>query len=173
MSVTIRPCTDADVQATADLFNQLLPTTTVAWTDAPMTAEESAALLAEHRELGFPVLVAVEADSGGRELVVGVAHYGYFRNTARFEGYRFSVEHSIHVRTDRRGAGIGRVLLNALMDEARAAGVHVMVGAVDADNEDSLRFHEHMGFVEVARMPETGFKFGRWLDLVLVQKVLA
>lgn len=172
MSVTIRPCAHADVPATVELFNQLIPTTTVGWTDVLMTAEESAASLAEHRELGFPVLVAVEADAAGHEAVVGMGSYGHFRNTPRFEGYRFSVEHSIHVRGDRRGAGIGQRLLNALMDEARAAGLHVMVGAIDADNEDSLRFHERMGFAEVARMPETGFRFGRWLDLVLVQRTL-
>lgn len=170
--ITIRPCTDADVLATAELFNQLIPTATVAWTDVLMTPEESAASLLEHRELGFPVLVAVESDAAGHEAVVGMASYGYFRNTPRFEGYRFSVEHSIHVRDDRRGAGIGRRLLEALIGEARAAGLHVMVGAIDAENQDSLRFHERMGFVEVARMPETGFKFGGWLDLVLVQRMV-
>ena len=172
MSLIIRACGDADGPATVELFNQLLPTTTVAWTDVFMTAEENAASVANHGELGFPVLVAVEAGEDGHEIVVGVASYGYFRNTRRFEGYRFTVEHSIHVAGDRRGDGIGRLLLEALMDRARAAGVHVMVGAIDAENLDSIRFHERMGFAEVARMPETGFKFGRWLDLVLVQRIL-
>ena len=158
--------------AVTDIYNALIPTTTVAWTESLQTYAEGIEWHGSQRLAGFPILVAVEGDGAVEETVVGVASYGYFRNTPRFEGYRFSVEHSIHVRGDRRGAGIGRVLLEALMDAARTAGVHVMVGAIDADNEDSLRFHERMGFVEVARMPETGFKFGRWLDLVLEQRIL-
>ena len=171
MSVTVRACEERDLAATAALFNELIPTSTVAWTDVLTSVEERSAALADHQNDGFPVLVAVEGD-GATETVLGVASYGAFRNRRRFEGYRFSVEHSIHIRGERRGGGIGRTLLTALINHAREAGVHVMVGAIDGDNEDSLRFHERMGFTEVARMPETGFKFGRWLDLVLVQRIL-
>ncbi len=171
-AVTVRPCAARDLAATAELFNELIPTTTVAWTDVLTSVDERAAALAELRQDGFPVLVAVDGEATAGETVLGVASYGAFRNRARFEGYRFSVEHSIHIRSDRRGGGIGRTLLTALMDHARVGGIHAMVGAIDADNEDSLRFHERMGFTEVARMPETGFKFGRWLDLVLVQRIL-
>ena len=171
MSVTVRPCEERDLAATVELFNELIPTTTVAWTDVLTSVEERAAALADHRNDEFPVLVAVEGQ-GAAETVLGVASYGAFRNRRRFEGYRFTVEHSIHIRGDQRGRGIGATLLTALTDHARDAGVHVMVGAIDADNEDSLRFHERMGFTEVARMPETGFKFGRCLDLVLVQRIL-
>ena len=171
MTVTVRACEERDLGATAELFNELIPTATVAWTGVLTSVEERAAALADHQNDGFPVLVAVEGD-GATETVLGVTSYGAFRNRRRFEGYRFSVEHSIHIRGERRGGGIGRTLLGALMDHAREAGAHVMVGAIDGDNEDSLRFHERMGFTEVARMPETGFKFGRWLDLVLVQRIL-
>ncbi len=171
-TVMVRPCEARDLAAIAELFNELIPTTTVAWTDVLTSADERAAVLAEHHDHGFPVLVAVEGSGTPTETVLGVASYSAFRNRLRFEGYRFSVEHSIHIRGERRGVGIGRTLLTGLMDHARDAGVHVMVGAIDADNEDSLRFHERMGFTEVARMPETGFKFGRWLDLVLVQRIL-
>jgi phosphinothricin acetyltransferase len=62
--------------------------------------------------------------------------------------------------------------METLVERARAAGVHVLVAAVDAENEASLRFHERLGFVEVARMPEVGQKFGRWLDLVLLQRIV-
>ena len=171
-SMNVRQCEARDLTATAKLFNELVLTTTVAWTDVLTSADERAAVLAEHRDHGFPVLVAVEGSGTPTETVLGVASYGAFRNRARFEGYRFSVEHSIHIRGDRRGGGIGATLLTALIDHARDAGVHVMIGAIDAENEDSIRFHERMGFTEVARMPETGFKFGRWLDLVLMQRIL-
>ena len=113
----------------------------------------------------------VAADGGAGE-AVGFAAYGSFRGAGRWPGYRLTVEHTIHVREDHWGSGTGRLLLEALVDRARAAGLHVMVGAVDGANDASLRFHERLGFTEVARMPEVGVKFGQWLDLVLVQRIL-
>ena len=67
------------------------------------------------------------------------------------------------------GFGVGRDLMGALIDKARTSGKHTMIAAIDATNEVSIRFHGRLGFVEVARMPETGAKFGRWCDLVLLQ----
>jgi phosphinothricin acetyltransferase len=84
-------------------------------------------------------------------------------------GYRFTVENTIHVRQDRWDSGIGTDLMHALLDEARQSGKHSMVAAIDGANEASIRFHERLGFVEVARMPEIGAKFGRWLDLILLE----
>jgi phosphinothricin acetyltransferase len=101
--------------------------------------------------------------------VVGVAAFGAFRDIVKRPGYRFTVENSIHVREDRWRSGIGRDLMHALIDEARRSGKHTMIAAIDAANEASIRFHERLGFEEVARMPELGAKFGRWLDLVLLQ----
>ncbi len=172
MTISIRDCTDADIPASLAIFNELIPTTTVAWRDEPFALETRSEWFERQQSSGFPVLVAAADHGSGVSEVVGVASFGDFRNTLHFEGYRFTVEHSIHVRGDRRASGVGRVLLDALMERARAAGIHVMVGAIDGDNVDSIRFHERMGFVEVARMPETGFKFGRWLDLVLMQRIL-
>ena len=167
MSVVIRDCTDGDLAAALAIYDQLIETTTIAWTEHPLSLADWTARVHAQWARGFPVLVA---DAEGA--VVGVASYGDFRDTAHWEGYRYAVEHSVHVRTDRRGAGIGRMLLDALVDRARAGGFHTMVGAIDADNEASVRFHERMGFREVGRMPEIGFKFDRWLDLVLVQRIL-
>ena len=104
--------------------------------------------------------------------VLGMASYGDFRDSIHWPGYRFTVEHSIHVRSDRRHDGLGRMLMEELLTRAARNGIHVMVAGIDADNGDSIRFHERLGFVEVARMPETGHKFGRWLDLVLMQRIL-
>ena len=172
MTVRIRDCVEADLEATLAISNELIPTTTIAWTEQPTTMPERTAWFAEQRARGFPVLVAEEQE-GERATVIGVASYGDFRDTAHWEGYRFSVELSIHVRGDRQGAGTGRLLMEALIERARSAGVHVVVAAIDADNGESLAFHARLGFVEVARMPEVGCKFGRWLDLVLVQRVLS
>jgi len=165
--VEVRAALASDLPATLDIYNELIGSTTGAWTEEPQTLDERRAWFAGQQRRDFPMLVAV----GGDE-VVGMTSYGDFRDSIHWPGYRFTVEHSIHVRGDRRGAGIGRILMEALMARARRNGVHVMVGGIDAENTDSIRFHERLGFVEVARMPETGRKFGRWLDLVLMQRVL-
>ena len=125
------------------------------------------AWFADQRRRGFPTLVAID-----RGEIVGVAAYGDFRDSRHWPGYRFTAELSIHVRSDRHGRGIGRLLMEELFARARTGGIHVLVAAVDAGNTESIAFHERLGFAEVARMPETGFKFGRWLDLVLMQRVV-
>jgi phosphinothricin acetyltransferase len=167
MSILVRDATFADLPATLAIYNELIETTTIAWTEHHQTLDERAAWFAEQQRRGFPVLVA---DDGGE--VVGVTAYGDFRDSIHWPGYRHTVELSIHVRGDRRHSGIGRLMIDALIERARESAVHVMVAGIDADNVDSIRFHERMHFVEVARMPETGRKFGRWLDLVVMQRVL-
>ena len=122
-------------------------------------------LVASTADAYYPVLVAVAAGE-----VVGWCSFGDFRDTTRWPGYQYTVEHTIHVREDNRGDGVGRSLMTVLLERAQSLGKHVMVGAVTAENEASIRFHERLGFVEVARMPQVGAKFGRWLDLVLLQK---
>ena len=117
---------------------------------------------------GSPVFVAEVDDE-----VVGYTCSGAFRGGPRFPGYDQTVELTIHVRSDHHGQGIGRALMDRLVDEARARAIHVIVAGIDADNHESIAFHTRLGFVEVARMPETGRKFDRWLDLVFMQRILA
>ena len=162
----IRDATEADLPAIRDLYNALIDTTTVAWRDDPSTLEEHADALAVRRSAGYPTLVA---EDGGE--VVGYTCCTTFRSD-RFPGYRHSAELTVHVAGDRQGNGIGRQLIEALVARARAADLHVLVAAVDADNEDSIDFHRALGFEVVARMPEVGRKFERWLTLVLLQRVL-
>jgi phosphinothricin acetyltransferase len=165
--VQIRDAHDADMGAVRDIYNALVPTTTVAWTEQLQTLDDRRAWFDRQQRDGFPVLVA---DDDGE--VVGFAAYGHFHGAGVWPGYRFTVEHTIHVRESHWGGGLGRRLLTALVERAREAGLHVMVGAVDGDNAASIRFHESLGFTEVARMPEVGRKFDRWLDLVLMQRIL-
>jgi phosphinothricin acetyltransferase len=98
--------------------------------------------------------------------VLGYGSFGEFRP---FEGYRMTVEHSLYVLDEAQGRGIGRMLLAALIEEARRMGKRVMVGAIDGSNYASLALHETMGFEQTGRMPGVGEKFGKPLDLVLVQ----
>lgn len=167
--VEVRDATDEDLRATLAIYNQLIAETTVIWSDRAETLEERRAWVAARRERGFPVLVAVDRPTGD---VIGIGTYGDFRDSQSKPGYRFTVEHSIHVRQDRTGCGIGALLLDALIRRAAAAGVHVMIAGADAGNEGAIRFHQRHGFVEVARFRQVGRKFGRWLDLVFLQRII-
>lgn len=156
----VRPATTADAAAIGSLLNAFLSTTTIEWTDTPRTTDSTLEWLEEHET----VVVAEE-----RGEVVGVAAFGWFRDAVKRPGYRFTVENTIHVHQDHWGSGVGQSLMDALVDAARDSGKHTMVAAIDGANEGSIRFHQRLGFVEVARMPQIGAKFGRWLDLVLLQ----
>ena len=163
----IRDADSADLQAIVDIYNAWIPTLTITWTEEPDSLEQRSLWFERQRHEDWPVLVA--ADASG---VVGFTCYEPFRGEGKWPGYRSTAELSIHVREDAWRRGVGRALMEALVERARAAGIHVLVAAIDSQNEASFRFHEKLGFVEVARMPETGQKFGRWLDLVLMQRIL-
>ncbi|MGK4568688.1 N-acetyltransferase family protein [Flavobacterium sp. 3HN19-14] len=95
--------------------------------------------------------------------------YGTFRIKA---AYQFTVEHSVYVAEEFSGKGIGKLLLQQLIATAKEEGYHLMIGCIDADNSGSIAFHEKFGFEVTGHLKEVGFKFDRWLDLVLMQLVL-
>jgi phosphinothricin acetyltransferase len=165
--LVIRDAVASDMPAVREIYNALVPTTTVAWTEAPETPAERDDWFRRQQRRGRPVLVAVD---GG--VVVGFATYEDFRGQGKWPGYRYTVEHTVHVTRSHWGSGVGQALLEALIERARADDVHVMVAAIDGDNTDSIRFHQRLGFRVTARMPELGRKFDRWLDLVLMQRIL-
>jgi L-amino acid N-acyltransferase len=165
--VIVRDATKHDITAITSLYNALIPTRTVAWTELLQTVAEREAWFERQTADRFPVLVAEDGSE-----VVGFCAYGHFRGAGKWPGYRYTAEHTIHVAERYWSSGMGRSLLTTLIERAQRAGVHVLVGGIDGDNEASLRFHARLGFEEVARMPQVGHKFGRWLDLVLVQRIL-
>ena len=165
--VVIRDAEEGDLPGILELVNALLLTTTTEWTEMPYTLQDRRAWLERHQEAAEPVLVA---DVNGE--IAGFAAYGDFRDAKKWPGYRFVVEHTVHVHEKHWRSGIGRALIDALCERAAIAGKRVMVAAIDGENVGSIRFHERCGFVEVARMPNIGFKFGRWLTLVLLQRRL-
>ena len=162
MPRVIRSANHEDLPAIVEIYNEGGVATTASYDIEPVTLEERAAWFERLRNQGHPVLVLEE---NGR--VVGFASYGSFRDKA---AYLHTVEHSVYVAEGRRSNGVGRMLLGALLDHARGRGVHIMVGVLDADNMASRAFHNSLGFIESAVLPEVGRKFGRWLDVVFVTR---
>lgn len=160
----IRDAHEGDLPGILAVYNDVIASSTAIYSDQPVTLENRRGWWEGRVAQGYPVLVA--ADTTG---VLGFASFGDFR---AWPGYRFTVEHSVHVRADHRGRGIGRALMETLIPRASALGKHVMVAGVDASNAASLRFHERLGFERVAHFREVGFKFERWLDLVFLQRFL-
>jgi phosphinothricin acetyltransferase len=161
----IRNATEADLPAILAITNDAILNTTSSWNVHPTTLEARRQWLGERQDAKLPVLVGVIAGA-----VAGFGSYGSFR---AWDGYRLTVEHSIYVDAAFRRQGVGRLLLAALIDHATEAGMHVMMGVISADNAVSIRLHEQFGFAIVGRLPEVGRKFDRWLDLVLMQKMLS
>ncbi|MCY1404267.1 L-methionine sulfoximine/L-methionine sulfone acetyltransferase [compost metagenome] len=164
MSLVIRDASEADLPGIRDIYNDAVRNTTAIWNEIEVDLDNRRDWFAGRRQQGFPVLVAEE---GGE--VVGYASYGPWRN---FDGFRETVEHSVYVRDDQRGKGIGPQLMQALIVRARVQGLHVMVAAIESGNAASIRLHERVGFVTTGQMPQVGRKFGRWLDLTFMQLVL-
>jgi L-amino acid N-acyltransferase len=160
-------CTEAlHAPAILDILNHAIVTSTALYDYQPRTLANMATWFATKRAGDFPVIGAFSPD----DELMGFASYGAFR---AFPAYKYTVEHSVYVHHAHRGKGLGKLLMNVVIDAAQQQGKHVMVGAIDAANEVSLKLHTELGFERVGTMPQVGFKFGRWLDLALVQRVLA
>jgi phosphinothricin acetyltransferase len=161
----IRDAARDDLQQILAIYNDVVATSTAIYADRPATLEDRAQWFEGRKARGYPVLVAVEA-----ERVLGFSSFGDWRGA--WSAYRHTVEHSVHVAAENRGGGIGGRLVEALFPLAVSMNMHVMIGAIDAANNGSLRFHERLGFQPVAHFKEVGHKFGRWLDLVFMQRFL-
>lgn len=162
--VTIRSAEDADLPAILTIYNDAVVNTTAIWNDHLSDLEGRRVWWQQRIADGFPVLAA-ERDGQ----CVGYATYGPFRPN---DGYRQSRELSVYVSKSHRGNGIASALLQALEDYARAHDVHVLIGGIEAGNQASIALHAKHGFKQAAYLEQVGRKFERWLDLVLMQKIL-
>ena len=158
----IRDAGEPDLPGLLAIYNDVIATSTAVYSYLPVTLEDRLQWWRTRVASGYPVLVATDQSA-----ILGFATFGDFR---AWPGYRFTVEHSVHVRADRRGQGIGKRLVEALFPRAAALGKHVMVAGVDAANAASIRFHERLGFEQVGHLREVGYKFDRWLDLAFLQR---
>ncbi|MDP3816651.1 GNAT family N-acetyltransferase [Pseudomonas sp.] len=162
----IQDATPADLPGILSIYNDAVLNTTAIWNETQVDLANRQAWFGARAEQGYPILVALDENGA----VLGYASFGDWRP---FDGYRHSVEHSVYVRSDQRGQGLGPLLMQALIERARACDKHVMVAAIESENAASIRLHQRLGFSISGQMPQVGCKFGRWLDLTFMQLTLS
>jgi phosphinothricin acetyltransferase len=164
-AILVRPSADADVPDIARIYGHHVLHGLASFEEVAPAVEEMARRRADILSKGFPYLVAEEAGQ-----VVGYAYCSAYRPRS---GYRFSVEDSIYVAPGRGGAGIGSLLLPRLVDAATALGARQMIAVIgDSANHGSIRLHARFGFRHAGTLEAIGFKLGRWVDSVLMQRAL-
>ena len=163
---TIRPVEDRDIPDIREIYNYYVTNSVVTFDEKAWTLAQWREKLAHLRKLQMPFLVA-EAPTGQ------ILGYALVQPMSTKSAYRFSVENSIYLGQAAAGKGLGRALLEALIAACEEAGIREMVAVIsDKGAEASVALHEKLGFVEVGRMGRVGFKFGRWLGVIHLQKHL-
>jgi phosphinothricin acetyltransferase len=147
------------------IFNEAILNSTALYDYEPRTPEMMVAWFENKQKGGFPV-IGVVGDGGE---LLGFASYGTFR---AWPAYKYSVEHSIYVSAPHRGKGLGKLLLQEVIESARAQNYHVLIGGIDSQNGASIKLHKRFGFEHAGTIRQVGYKFGRWLDLDFYQLVL-
>ena len=164
MKITLRPYKIEDTQAILDIINFNILHSTALYDYTIRSFEQQKNILEEKIRKGFPVLVA-ELDG----IAVGFGMYSEFRFR---EAYKFTVEHSVYVNENHHGKGIGKLLLQELIQLAKNQKLHTMIAVIDAENQSSIEFHEKYGFKTVGIIKESGYKFDRWLHSVFMQLII-
>ncbi len=162
-TIPIRRAELADAEAIASIYNEAILTTTATFDTEPKDVAERVAWLAAHDER-HPVLVA---EVGGR--VVGWACLSPWSDRRAYHG---TAETSFYVQADHRGQGVGRRLKEAIIAEARRLQFHTLIARVAEGSDESLHLNESCGFVHVGTLKEVGYKFGRFLDVHILQLML-
>lgn len=164
MEIKIRDYQIQDCKAIIEIINDAILNSTALYDYNIRTLNTQEAIFEEKLQKGFPVIVAESNNE-----VVGFGYYSEFRFR---EAYKFTVEHSVYANKNAIGKGIGKLLLNELIERAKKQNLHTMIGVIDSENTNSVDFHKKFGFEEVGFIKESGFKFDRWLHSVIVQKIL-
>jgi L-amino acid N-acyltransferase YncA len=161
----IRAATEADIPEIQSIYAHHVLTGAGTFEEVPPSVEETADRVAKVLQRGWSWLVATDATG-----VLGYAYYTQFRDRS---AYRFCAEDSVYVREDVRGQGVGKALVARLIDDATAAGMRQMIAVIgDSENTGSIGVHASLGFQMVGTMRAAGIKFGRWLDVVTMQRPL-
>jgi phosphinothricin acetyltransferase len=166
INVIVRPATHDDLSAILEIYNEAVLNTTASYEYRPSTLESRAAWFDAHLQNRLPVFVA-QLENGQ---IVGWSALNSFRSA---EGYHCTAENSIYVAADKRGQGIGKLLLAPLITAGQQLGLHSLIAGIDAANVASIRLHAAFGFEQVGYLKQVARKFDRWLDLVLMQRLLS
>jgi len=158
----IRPAQPDDLNAITEVYNEAVLTTTATFDTEPRTVEEQSAWFATHIPR-YPVLVA---DSDGN--VIGWASLSRWSDRNAYAG---TVEVSLYVKEEFRGRGTGRKLLEEIIREGEKSGFHTVIARINTGNEVSIHLHKSVGFENIGIMREVGMKFGRLLDVTIMQKI--
>lgn len=161
----IRDALDTDLEGILLIYNDAVQNSTAIWNDHVVDLDNRRAWLAERHEQGYPVLVAID----DAQKVAGYASFGPWRP---HDGFRHTVENSVYVSPEHRGSGIGRSLMQALIERARTLEKHVMIAFIESENRASVHMHQQIGFMHVGQIRQVGCKFGQWLDLTMMQLTL-
>jgi L-amino acid N-acyltransferase YncA len=164
MEIKLRKYEASDAEIIVDILNYYIANSTALYDYDLRTISQQQAIFDEKLQKGFPVIVATINDA-----VVGFGYYSEFRFR---EAYKFTVEHSVYVAPSEHGKGIGKAVLQNLIDLAKEQKLHTMIGVIDSENQNSIDFHEQFGFEIVGNIKESGFKFERWLHSVVMQLML-
>ena len=169
-AIRTRPVELGDAAAIADIYNPEVLDSTVTFDLVPRTLDEQRDWIVEHSG-SYPAIVAIEggAHGGGAGTVVGFASLSPYRPRP---AYATTVENSVYVRRDRQGCGIGLLLMEQLVAAAAAHGFHSIVARIVGGHEVSIALHEKVGFTTIGTELEVGRKFGKWLDVVTMQRML-
>jgi L-amino acid N-acyltransferase YncA len=152
--------------AILDIYNEAIVNTTALYDYKTRTMESMVAWFKDKEAGNYPVIGAVTDDG----TLLGFATYGMWRVRP---AYKYTVEHSLYVHKNHRGKGLGDVLLKAIVEAAKRQNYHVLVGGIDAENVASIKLHLKHGFVHSGTVTQSGFKFGRWLDVAFYQLTLS
>jgi L-amino acid N-acyltransferase len=161
----VRPATRDDLPAIHAIYNDAVLNTTASYDYEPRSFDYRVGWFDDHQKQRLPAFVAVDEESN----VAGWSSLSRYHDR---KGFQFTVENSVYVAASKRGCGIGSLLMPPLVDSARELGLHAIIAAIDAENEVSIRLHARFGFVTVGHFKQVGFKFGRWLDVVYMQRLL-
>ena len=159
-------CDASFAQQILAIFNDAILHSTALYDYKPRTLDSMELWFENKRKGNFPV-IGIVTESGE---LLGFASYGTFR---AWPAYKYSVEHSVYVAAEHRGKGLGRRLLEQLIQEAGAQDYHALIGGIDSQNAASIQLHRRFGFEHAGTLRQVGFKFGRWLDLDFYQLLLA
>ncbi|MDR3653305.1 MAG: GNAT family N-acetyltransferase [Paludibacter sp.] len=161
----LKPCTEKQLPEILDIFNDAILNSTALYDYKTRTMETMYAWYEDKLKGNYPIVGAFDEN----ETLLGFATYGMFRVRP---AYKYTIEHSVYVRSDKRGNGFGKILLHEIVKKAEEQNYHVLVGVIDASNTVSMNLHEREGFVLTGIMKEVGYKFGKWLDAAFYQLIL-